>query len=30
MKITVDFDAVDYYTQPIPKARLKELLREIL
>src|SRR5882672_6393605 len=22
----VDFDAVDYYTDPIPKARLKELL----
>lgn len=22
----VDFDAVDYYTDPIPKAKLKELL----
>jgi arsenate reductase len=25
----VDFDAVDYYTQPIPKAKLKELLRKM-
>lgn len=24
----VDFDAVDYYTDPIPKAKLKELLRK--
>jgi arsenate reductase len=25
----VDFDAVDYYTDPIPKAKLKELLRKM-
>jgi arsenate reductase len=25
----VDFDAVDYYTDPIPKAKLKELLRKL-
>ena len=25
----VDFDAVDYYTDPIPKARLKELVRKM-
>ena len=25
----VDFDAVDYYTDPIPKARLKELLKKM-
>jgi arsenate reductase (glutaredoxin) len=24
----VDFDAVDYYVDPIPKAKLKELLRK--
>src|SRR4051794_34631876 len=24
----VDFDAVDYYTDPIPKTKLKELLRK--
>jgi arsenate reductase len=24
----VDFDAVDYYTDPIPKAKLKELLKK--
>jgi arsenate reductase len=25
----VDFDAVDYYTDPIPKAKLRELLRKM-
>ncbi|MBI3251977.1 MAG: arsenate reductase [Candidatus Omnitrophica bacterium] len=25
----VDFDAVDYYVNPIPKAKLKELLRKM-
>ena len=25
----VDFDAVDYYIDPIPKAKLKELLRKM-
>jgi arsenate reductase (glutaredoxin) len=25
----VDFDAVDYYTDPIPKAKLGELLRKM-
>jgi arsenate reductase len=25
----VDFDAVNYYVDPIPKARLKELLRKM-
>jgi arsenate reductase (glutaredoxin) len=25
----VDFDSVDYYTDPIPKAKLKELLRKM-
>jgi arsenate reductase (glutaredoxin) len=25
----VDFDAVDYYTDPIPKAKLKELLKKM-
>ena len=25
----VDFDAVDYYTDPIPKATLRELLRKM-
>src|SRR5262245_16175692 len=25
----VDVDAVDYYTDPIPKAKLKELLRKM-
>jgi len=25
----VDFDAVDYYTDPIPKAKLKDLLRKM-
>ena len=25
----VDFEAVDYYTDPIPKTRLKELLRKM-
>ncbi len=25
----VDFDAVNYYTDPIPKAKLKELLRKM-
>jgi arsenate reductase len=25
----VDFDAVDYYTDPIPKAKLEELLRKM-
>jgi arsenate reductase (glutaredoxin) len=25
----VDFDAVDYYLDPIPKAKLKELLRKM-
>ena len=25
----VDFDAVDYYVNPIPKPRLKELLRKM-
>lgn len=25
----VDFDAVDYYTDPLPKARLQELLRKM-
>jgi len=25
----VDFSAVDYYVQPIPKAKLKELLRKM-
>jgi len=25
----VDFDAVDYYTDPIPKTKLKELLRKM-
>ena len=25
----VDFEAVDYYVEPIPKARLKELLRKM-
>jgi arsenate reductase len=25
----VDFEAVDYYTDPIPKAKLKELLRRL-
>jgi arsenate reductase len=25
----VDFDAVDYYTDPIPKAKLQELLRKM-
>ena len=25
----VDFDAVDYYVEPIPKAKLKELLRKM-
>ena len=25
----VDFEAVDYYTDPIPKAKLKELLRKM-
>ena len=25
----VDFDAVDYYTDPIPRAKLQELLRKM-
>jgi arsenate reductase len=25
----VDFDAVDYYTDPIPKAKLRELLKKM-
>jgi arsenate reductase len=25
----VDFEAVDYYTDPIPKAKLKELLKKM-
>jgi arsenate reductase len=25
----VDFDAVDYFTDPIPKAKLRELIRKI-
>jgi arsenate reductase (glutaredoxin) len=25
----VDFDAVDYYTDPLPKAKLKELVRKM-
>lgn len=25
----VDFDAVDYYVKPIPKAKLKELLKKM-
>ena len=25
----IDFDAVDYYTDPIPKTKLKELLRKM-
>ena len=25
----VDFDAVDYYTDPIPKTKLKDLLRKM-
>jgi arsenate reductase len=25
----VDFDAVDYYTDPIPKAKLEDLLRKM-
>ena len=25
----VDFEAVDYYTDPIPKGKLKELLRKL-
>ena len=25
----VDFDAVDYYVEPIPKAKLQELLRKM-
>jgi arsenate reductase len=25
----VDFDAVDYYTEPIPKAKLQDLLRKM-
>lgn len=25
----VDFDAVDYYTDPIPKSKLRELLRKM-
>lgn len=25
----VDFDAVDYYVQPIPKTKLKELLKKM-
>jgi len=25
----VDFDAVDYYTDPIPRAKLEELLRKM-
>jgi arsenate reductase len=25
----VDFDAIDYYTDPIPKAKLRELLRKM-
>ena len=25
----VDFDAVDYYVEPIPRARLQELLRKM-
>jgi arsenate reductase (glutaredoxin) len=25
----VDFESVDYYTDPIPKAKLKELLRKM-
>jgi arsenate reductase len=25
----VDFDAVDYYTDPIPKTKLRELLRKM-
>ena len=25
----VDFDAVDYYTDPIPKAKLNELLKKL-
>jgi arsenate reductase len=25
----VDFDSVDYYTDPIPKTKLKELLRKL-
>ena len=25
----VDFDAVDYYTDPLPKAKLQELLRKM-
>jgi len=25
----VDFDAVDYYTDPIPKTKLKELIRKM-
>jgi len=25
----VDFEAVDYYTDPIPKAKLKDLLRKM-
>jgi len=25
----VDFDAVDYYTDPIPKTKLKELLKKM-
>ena len=25
----VDFDSVDYYVQPIPKAKLKELLKKM-
>jgi len=25
----VDFDAIDYYTDPIPRARLEELIRKM-
>jgi arsenate reductase len=25
----VDFDAVDYYTDPIPRAKLEELIRKL-
>ena len=28
-KAGVDFDAVDYYLEPIPKAKLKELLKKM-
>ncbi len=28
-EVNVDFDAVDYFTDPIPKAKLKELIQKL-